>query len=70
MSNKVFVKAFVEIPEEVNWIACDENGETWGYEVEPEKNNENFSWLSSGQAWLLYTTRPPKDWKKEIYTWS
>ncbi len=69
--SKVFVKSFIEIPEEVNWIAGDENGKVWGYECEPEQNKKIFSWVSSsGHAWMLYEGRPPKNWKDELYTWS
>ena len=37
-----------KLPEWVNWIARDEDGALWAYQVEPHKNLRSMSWLALG----------------------
>ncbi len=63
-----------EVPDWVKWIAVDKDGECWGFEMKPEhRNNCPNTWDNivneNSSAIHLYTGKPPKDLKDELYTW-
>lgn len=66
------LKVEIVIPDWVNWIAVDKDGSVWGYETEPRAIQfgqwDTLSGLSIEE--ILYRTKPPKNWKDELYTWS
>jgi len=67
------MKVEVVVPDWVNWIAVDENGEVWGWEKEPSQyncNSHSFWDAGYGMSSRLYNAPPPKNWKEELYTWS
>ena len=63
------------VPSWVRWIAVDEDGKCWGYEVEPRLPFISINeWLlnpgkNGGRFVKLYEGKPPKNWKEELYTW-
>ena len=63
------LKVEIEVPEWVNWIAVDYDGEVWAFAKKPRCMD---SWWSgkSGRSIALYLGSAPKNWKDELYTWS
>ena len=66
--------AEIEIPDWVRWIAVDKDGTTYAYENKPTKRLGDcywgHKWPKFGNMKFLYTEKPPKNWKEELYTWS
>ena len=65
------VEITVEIPEWTNWIAVDKNGEVYAYENKPTITDGVWDHMRPeyGEMELLYKSKPPKNWKTELYTW-
>jgi len=69
--NKINVD--IIIPDFVNWMTIDMDGEVVGWEYKPTVNRAWEGWMqgsSIGKIKTLYYDEPPKSWKLELYTWS
>ena len=54
------------------WLAQDgDTGEWFSYTGEPKQNTDGFSgeywYTETFSSWYICTTKPPKDWTKELY---
>ena len=63
-----------KVPKWCKWIAVDEDGGCWAYSAKPIIETELFGnrWMpkhQTGRWHLLYTRKPSKNWKDELYTW-
>jgi len=58
----------VPIPDWVNWIVQDADGEWYGWEDEPHPVNEVWH-CRHGMSTFIAHGIPPKNWKEEIYTY-
>lgn len=67
--NALKVEIKVEIPDWVNWMAVDESGEVWAFEEEPFMDGTIWTCGLEGKAEELYQSKPPKNWKDELYEW-
>jgi len=62
-----------DVPDWCKWIAVDGDGEVYGYRLKPYHRARIQMWVnpsSTELAFLLYTAKPPKNFKTELYTWS
>lgn len=53
-----------------DWIAIDENGRVWAYDLKPTVNELWRNWSNSvdgGSLWEIGTVAPPEDFTKELY---
>lgn len=63
-------KIEIEVPDSINWIACDEDGRWYGYKEKPYINSDySDHWNSLGKEYLLASVGPTKNWKDELYEW-
>lgn len=61
------MKVEVVVPNWVNWIAQDDDGEWRGHENKPFL--QSTYWQSHGNIQLIAEGAPSKNWKEELYTW-
>jgi len=63
----------IVVPDWVNWIAVDKNGDCYGFNMKPNNIDASNEWGDYGNISLefvrLYMGKPPKNWKDELYTW-
>lgn len=50
-------------PDWVNWIAQDEDGTWWAYEVEPLQHHKGWYENEVGRSQKLCNDKPPKNWR-------
>lgn len=55
-----------DIPIWVNWIAQDESGSWWGYEVEPLQHFNGWYENEIGKIIKLSTTAPNPKWQSSL----
>jgi len=65
------LKAEIVVPDWVNWIAVDSDGDAWGYSAEPfrSKSLQGVWNIYRADSVMLYSGKPPKNFKDELYTW-
>ena len=54
------------MPEWVNWIAQDANGNWWGYEVEPLLHDNGWYENELGRYTLIKTSPPNQSWRNNL----
>ena len=54
------------LPDWVRWIAQDNNGAWWGYQVEPLQNHQGWYENEVGQIIDLGKARPNPNWKHSL----
>jgi len=61
--------AFDKVPDWVTWLAQDDDGAWWGYEVEP--NKQDYGWYENevGRIMRLKQTAAPADWETTLTAW-
>ena len=66
------LKVEIVVPEWVNWMTVDSSGFCTGHETKPKQTPYlNGSWfVNERRTCFLYSGKPPKNWKDELYTWS
>ena len=60
-----------DVPSWCKWIAVDEGGDCWAFELKPELGCHGV-WEEQSRDfnfYKLYVGNPPKNWKDELYTW-
>ena len=69
---RVETSHIVDVPDWVNWMAVDADGDCFGYENKPTTSMADHWWgqKSEGRYERLYSGNTPKNWKDELYTWS
>lgn len=55
-----------KIPDWVNWVAQDENGSWWGFNVEPLEHSSGWYENEVGKYISLQKDKPNKDWQKTL----
>ena len=56
----------VQLPQWVSWIAQDENGNWWGYSVEPLEHSTGWYENEVGEYILLKKSTRNSNWKKTL----
>ena len=70
VNNMNTMKVEIEVPDWVNWMAVDENGNVYGYSCKPKIYIEDGYWhCMKGTSERLYNGKSPKNWKEELYQW-
>jgi len=65
----------IKIPEWINWITQDKDGEWWGWAQKPIIDSIFSQWsipnISYNNIYLICKTPPPTDYTQELYkiTW-
>lgn len=54
------------IPDWVNWIAQDANGNWWGYSVEPLQHDRGWYENEVGRCQLLGADQPNSNWQDTL----
>ena len=65
------LNADVFVPNWVNWISVDAGGEVYGFSNKPVVAGNNCwdDMSDSANSCFLYISKPPKNWKDELYVW-
>ena len=61
-----------KVPKWCRWLAVDKNGECWAFENKPRQKDLIYGrWDTDfiDNAEMLYSGKPPKNWKDELYQW-
>lgn len=56
--------ADVALPAWAEWLAQDEDGTWWAYEVEPNQQHNGWYENEVGRLKRLVKTAPPADWRR------
>ncbi|MDY6980165.1 MAG: hypothetical protein SV201_09800 [Pseudomonadota bacterium] len=54
------------IPDWVNWIAQDANGNWWGYSAEPHRHDRGWYENEVGDCQLLAAEQPNSNWQDTL----
>ena len=54
------------LPDWVNWLAHDADGALWGYEAEPNKQDNGWYENEVGRIVRLGQEAPPADWETTL----
>lgn len=54
------------IPDWIQWIAQDEDGQWWGYEVEPNESDRGWYENEVGRCLKLEKESPNVDWRLSL----
>ena len=57
------------VPHWVRWIAQDKDGKWWGYKTKPKAGYTLWIPKSINMCKGLYTSKPSKNWREELYKW-
>jgi len=57
----------IDMPEWVNWLAQDADGQWWGYEVEPHQYDHGWYENEIGRCIKLGQSKPDKAWRLNIF---
>ena len=64
-----FLLPDLEAPAWVHWIAQDEDGAWWGYEVEPLRHDRGWYENEVGRCIKLGQGRPAASWTDSVRRW-
>ena len=58
-----------KVPDWVRWLAMDADGTCWGYEAEPNQQDNGWYENEVGRIVRLGQTEPPSDWEATLSAW-
>lgn len=56
----------MDMPDWVNWLAQDADGQWWGYEAEPNERDDGWYENEVGRYIKLVQAPPPADWRNTL----
>ena len=66
--NKIQMTVEFDIPDWATYIAQDEDGMWFAYEIEPHVTDDDDEWWSKYASLYIGLSAEPTNWTEEIYT--